>query len=265
MNTSDGICSSENCFDENSIGLDIPLVNIMLPNEWVLYLYDKQLFKKMVNKPNFQAKPYKELCSITTVNDMIYLLRLMEVPNGTDKKINMDTNDYIIMRKGIEPIWEDPKNSDGGTFSIKMDHNYGYEIWSTFVMYMLGETLTNEMENINGITVSYISDSNNYKNPEYESSYRTLEPITGKIMDYTLVKIWDRKSNRTLDQFINILPRNIIEKIQDATSMYSKNKEKNHFNESNIIAKLNNNRQSINKGRGGFITRGARNGRGRRY
>ena len=40
-------------------------------------------------------------------------------------------NDYIIMRKGIEPIWEDPKNSNGGTFTVKMAHSKGYDVWST--------------------------------------------------------------------------------------------------------------------------------------
>jgi len=144
--------------NESDISPEIPSTNIALPNKWVLYLYDKQLFKKMANRQNFQAKPYKELCIISTVNDLIYLLRLMEVTidtSGDKFKLNMDTNDYIIMRQGIEPVWEDPKNSDGGTFTIKMGHENGYDVWSTFVMYMLGETLTNDMSVINGITVSY--------------------------------------------------------------------------------------------------------------
>src|SRR5271169_6773349 len=89
----------------------IPLTDIQLPSEWVLYLYDKQLFKKLASKPNFQAKPYTEVCTLKTVNDLVYILQLMKVKAdpkvniGTtiNYKINLDMNDYIIMRKGIAP------------------------------------------------------------------------------------------------------------------------------------------------------------------
>lgn len=239
---------------------DIPLDKILLPNEWVLYLYDKQLFKKMANRPNFQAKPHKELCTIRTVNDCIYILELMKVKTEpvmdlktesklgvefiNNNKINLDANDYIIMRKGIEPIWEDPKNSNGGTFTIKMNHSKGYEVWSMFIMYMLGETLTHEMHNINGITVSYISDAYNFHN-------------TGSNCNnsYTYIKIWDACSNRTRDQFINILPMDLLEKIKNESLMYSQNNKKKDFNEKNIISKLNSNyKNSYNRSRGGGFT-----------
>lgn len=62
--------------NNDNIPKQISLVDIKLPNEWVLYLYDKQLFKKMANRANFQAKPHKALCTISTVNDLIYILKL---------------------------------------------------------------------------------------------------------------------------------------------------------------------------------------------
>lgn len=246
--------------DENIIPIpnDIPLTNINLPNQWVLYLYDKQLFKKMANRPNFQAKPHKELCTIKTVNDLVYILQLMEVKAEiklkidyvNSHKLNLDMNDYIIMRKGIEPIWEDPKNSDGGTFSIKMSHSKGYDVWSTFIMYMLGETLTYDMENINGITVSYISDAYSFHNPANNSNN-----------SYTYIKIWDGKSDRTRDQFVNILPENLLDKISNESLVYSQNSKKKDFNEKNIINKLTNHRNNYGgRDRGGFVNN-RRNGR----
>src|ERR1700753_4256648 len=65
--------------NQGKLPIDVPLTNINLPNQWVLYLYDKTLYKKMANRPNFQAKPHKELCTLSTVNDLIYILKLMEV------------------------------------------------------------------------------------------------------------------------------------------------------------------------------------------
>ena len=244
--------NEKNC---THIPANIPLTNINLPNQWVLYLYDKQLFKKIANRPNFQAKPHKELCTISTVNDLIYILQLMEVKIEPKlkidfiNKINLDANDYIIMRKGIEPIWEDPKNSNGGTFTIKMNHINGYDVWSTFVMYMLGETLTHEMQNINGITVSYISDAYNFHSSG-----------AGTNNSYTYIKIWDGKADRTRDQFVNILPIDLLEKIKSESLMYSQKNKKKDFNEKNIISKLqnSNNKNSYNKNRGGFISYGRR-------
>ncbi|AQN68208.1 translation initiation factor 4E [Saudi moumouvirus] len=235
---------------KDSIPKDIPLTDIKLPNEWVLYLYDKQLFKKIANRANFQAKPHRALCTITTVNDLIYILKLMSCENtnkskvltGNEKKINLDVNDYIIMRKGIEPIWEDPRNSNGGTFTVKMNHLKGYEVWSLFVMYILGETLNEyDMDNINGITVSYISDAYNFNATAKQN-----------INSFTYIKIWDGKSNRTRDEFINILPVEILDKIKHESIMYSQNNKKKDFNEQNIISKLNSTRGNNRGSRGGF-------------
>jgi hypothetical protein len=131
------------------------------------------------------------------------------------------------MRKGILPLWEDKRNENGGTYTIKIDHQYGYEIWSMFVMYMVGETLTYDMQNINGITVSYISNTHNFNNPLTKNTSSTY------------IKIWDGKAGRTLEQFSNILPLDLFNKIKMGTLMYAPNKSKKDFNEKNIVNKLN--------------------------
>ena len=233
-----------------SIPLGMPLTNIYLPQPWVFYLYDKQLFKKIANRPNFQAKPHKEICTINTINDLLYILQLMAVKpetknktNSVNNKINLDVNDYIIMRKGIEPIWEDPKNSNGGTFTIKMAHSKGYDVWSSFIMYMLGETMCDEMQNINGITVSYISDINNFHNPNLQTNN-----------SYTYIKIWDAQQDRTREQFVNILPPELLDKIKNESLMYSQNNKKKDYGEKNIISKISNNKPFY-RDRGGFINK----------
>jgi len=251
--------SSNNNITEEEL-IDIPSgisLNTKLPNQWILYLYDKQLFKKMANRPNFQAKPYKELCTINTINDLIYIIQLMEVKTEpklkidfmNSNKINLDANDYIIMRKGIEPIWEDPKNSNGGTFTIKMNHCKGYDVWSTFILYMLGETLAYDMQNINGITVSYISDAYSFHNPG-----------SGSNNSYTYIKIWDGKCDRTRDQFVNSLPLELLEKIKNESLMYAQNKKKNDYGREGIMNKLNTSKKNSYNGRdrGGFSSHSRR-------
>lgn len=226
---------------------EYPLINHALPCQWTLYLYDKQLFKKIANRPNFQAKPHKEICTFSTLNDAIYFLQLMEAKcNSNNKidivnnKINLDCNDYIIMRKGIEPIWEDPRNSNGGTFTIKLDHAKGFDVWSTFIMYMLGEKLMEDMQNINGITVSYISDSYNFN---------TQSPNN---MSYTYIKIWDGKADRTKEEFVRNLPIDLLDMIKTESLLYSTNNKKRDFNEKNIIGKLMHQKNNYPREKGGF-------------
>lgn len=255
------------------IPLDVCLTHINLPNKWVFYLYEKQLFKKMANRPNFQAKPHKQICTISTVNDLLYILQLMEVKidnklkvesaSSSKDKINLDSNDYIIMRKGIEPIWEDPRNSNGGTFTIRMDHSKGYDVWSTFMMYMLGETMTNEMHNINGMTVSYISDMNGANFPNNNKIYN-LTADSAK--SFTYIKIWDGKSDRSEEQFINILPTSLMDKIRNESLRYSQNNKKEDFNKKNIVNKLNySNRGGSRNDHGGFSDHNSRGFTARRF
>lgn len=226
----------------------VHLSDIYLPNKWILFLYDKALFKKITNRPNFQGKPYKEVCSIETVNDLIYILKIMRVRNDTKLRIdladtnrtNLDANDYIIMREGIEPIWEDPKNKNGGTFSIKMGHTHGQDVWETFLLHMLGETLTSNMETINGISVSYIFDSNSFSNVATNKAY-------------TYIKVWDGKPDSTRDAFVNSLPPSLVNKIKDESLKYTPNNEKKHYGQEDIISKLRfNQRNGYGQKRGGF-------------
>lgn len=216
---------------------NFPLTNILLPCQWVLFLYDKSLFKKIVTRTNFKAKPHKEMCNIKTVNDIVYILQLMEVKSESKPgpiqaleiidtgKINLDINDYIIMRKDIEPIWEDPKNTNGGSFTIKINHSKGYDLWSTFVMHMVGETLTYDMKYINGISVSFIPDNHNNTHDVNSS--------------FTYIKIWDGMPNRTLDQFMKILPIDLLNKIKGASVQYTAHNSKRNYGHENIINKIN--------------------------
>jgi hypothetical protein len=237
--------------------------DIVLPNKWVLYLYDKSLFKKMASRSNLQAKPYRQLCELTTINEVIYLFQLMKTVNNnivgepsdnshngnvSDHLLNLDVNDYIIMRNGIEPIWEDPRNSNGGMFSVKMAHQKSFDIWSYFVAYILGETFSENMEEINGISVSYISDPSNFNGAA----------------SHSLVKIWDGNHNRTKDIFTNIMPTDLFEMIKMESIMYVPNNTKKNYGDKGIISRL---RQQSGRGnRGGFTSsqRGQRRGRGSR-
>ena len=63
----------------------------------------------------------------------------------------------FVMREGITPMWEDPRNRDGGCFSYKISNKYVPEVWKQLFYLIVGETLCNDTafsKHLNGITVS---------------------------------------------------------------------------------------------------------------
>jgi hypothetical protein len=63
----------------------------------------------------------------------------------------------FVMRKGITPLWEDPKNRKGGCFSYKITNKNVYECWKNLTYNLVGESLSSNKKlqlQINGITIS---------------------------------------------------------------------------------------------------------------
>jgi hypothetical protein len=63
----------------------------------------------------------------------------------------------FVMRTGITPMWEDPKNRTGGCFSYKVANKQVHEIWKNLFYLLCGETLCVDKKHnahINGITIS---------------------------------------------------------------------------------------------------------------
>jgi hypothetical protein len=63
----------------------------------------------------------------------------------------------FVMRSGITPMWEDPKNRNGGCFSYKVSNKHIQLVWRYLFYSLCGETLCKETKYnqfINGITVS---------------------------------------------------------------------------------------------------------------
>jgi len=63
----------------------------------------------------------------------------------------------FLMREGINPMWEDPQNRQGGCFSFKVPNKTVHNVWKQLSYILVGETLTNDcrlLKLINGITIS---------------------------------------------------------------------------------------------------------------
>ena len=63
----------------------------------------------------------------------------------------------FIMRIGITPLWEDPKNRNGGCFSFKVINKQVYDVWKILFYLLCGESIFVNKEHsklVNGITIS---------------------------------------------------------------------------------------------------------------
>jgi hypothetical protein len=64
---------------------------------------------------------------------------------------------FFCMKHGITPLWEDPKNRDGGCFSYRVPNNDVGTAWKKLMCAMAGSSLTTATKfesHINGITIS---------------------------------------------------------------------------------------------------------------
>ena len=115
----------------------------VLNNQWTLWLH-------LPNDPDWSINSYKKIYTFNTLEDCIILLENM-------KKQLVEKCMLFIMKSGIKPIWEDPKNCKGGCFSYKINTDIIYNIWKKLNYNLIGESLIdndNIISCINGISIS---------------------------------------------------------------------------------------------------------------
>ena len=68
----------------------------------------------------------------------------------------------FIMKEGINPMWEDQKNRNGGSFSYKVSNKHVYETWRDLTYTLIGESISNNVSFVNSITGVTISPKKNF-------------------------------------------------------------------------------------------------------
>lgn len=114
-----------------------------LTHKWTLWAH-------LPHDTDWSIKSYKKIMTFGTVEEAISLYY-----NIPDKLIINCM--LFLMRDGIKPTWEDPKNRAGGCFSYKIATKSIISIWKNLSYMLVGETLTSDttlMSTINGITIS---------------------------------------------------------------------------------------------------------------
>lgn len=114
-----------------------------LNNQWNLWAH-------LPHDTDWGINSYKKIYTLKTIEETIAI-------SETLPEILVKNCMLFIMKVGILPTWEDPKNRNGGCFSYKISNKIVYEVWKNLTYILLGETLSNSescMSSITGITIS---------------------------------------------------------------------------------------------------------------
>lgn len=117
-------------------------VNV-LSDKWVLWAH-------LPHNTDWSLRSYTNICELDTVEKVISLNRTL--PEQLVQNCML-----FLMKKGILPMWEDPKNLKGGCFSFKVPNKNIKNVWRNISYMLTGKTLSKNkklVESINGITIS---------------------------------------------------------------------------------------------------------------
>jgi len=147
-------------------------------NLWCHDIYNK----------DWSLNGYTKVCNIETVS------QFWRVFNNLDK-LGHKVNNFFLMKDGIEPIWEHETNRNGGICSFKVDNNQSLNIYEDLCSHMICNLLTDNTNDINGISYSP-------KN------------------SWTIIKIWNKNKSNDLSKVLN---HNLLNKYQNCCIRYKQN------------------------------------------
>jgi hypothetical protein len=113
------------------------------------------LWAHLPQDSNWALDSYKRVSRLTSVEETISVIETLPEPLVKNCML-------FVMRDGIAPMWEDPKNRDGGNFSYKISNKIVPETWRDLSYMLVGESLSNNNDIANSVTGISISPKKNF-------------------------------------------------------------------------------------------------------
>ena len=125
-------------------------------------------------KDNWKISGYKKIYEIKTFKDF------WKFYNNWDKVGGITNKHFFLMKEGVNPIWEDPLNINGGCWSFKIQEEQAEELWEDLSTYLVCNKLCLTIpEEIMGLSVCLKKNNN------------------------TVIKIWNKNSKNNSLKLIN--------------------------------------------------------------
>lgn len=115
----------------------------ILNRKWILWSHLPQ-------NSDWTIRSYNQICSLNTLEDVVTILNI--IPDAL-----LTSCMLFFMRDGVAPMWEDPKNKDGGCFKYRIINKHVPQTLKHMIYTLVGETLSSNklfLQNVTGITIS---------------------------------------------------------------------------------------------------------------
>jgi hypothetical protein len=111
-------------------------------HKWILWAH-------LPHNIDWTLKSYIQISTFSTLEEIIAVTELL--PSSLIENCML-----FMMKQGISPMWEDPKNRNGGYFSYKVLNKNVAKAWTELTYRIVGGSISNELsfvKNVNGITI----------------------------------------------------------------------------------------------------------------
>jgi hypothetical protein len=119
-----------------------------LTDKWTLWAH-------LPHNTDWGIKSYIPIYTFTTVEETIAVTE--NLPS-----ILVENCMLFIMREGIKPTWEDPRNRNGGCFSYKVINKNVHKVWKDLTYVLVGDSISKQKEFVNSVTGITISPKKNF-------------------------------------------------------------------------------------------------------
>ena len=129
--------------------------NTSASSEFQRLKYKWNLWAHLPQDADWTLKSYKKIIQFKHVEETIAITE--SLPEGLVKNCML-----FVMKDGISPMWEDPKNRNGGCFSYKVSNKNVYEVWRDLTFVLVGESISSNLPFVNSVTGITISPKKNF-------------------------------------------------------------------------------------------------------
>jgi len=119
-----------------------------LSDKWTLWAH-------LPHNTDWSIKSYIPISTFTTIEDTIGVTETLP-------SVLIENCMLFIMREGIKPTWEDPKNRNGGCFSYKVSNKSVCKVWKELTYVIVGGTISKQLNFVNNVTGITISPKKNF-------------------------------------------------------------------------------------------------------
>lgn len=119
-----------------------------LSDSWTLWAH-------LPHNTDWSIKSYIPISTFTTVEETIGVTETLP-------PILIENCMLFMMREGVKPTWEDPKNRNGGCFSYKVSNKQVHKVWKDLTYAVVGSSISKNMSFVNCVTGITISPKKNF-------------------------------------------------------------------------------------------------------